>query len=61
MAVRPEGKEYYAYLTVHVPISVLERLRPYAIRRAKSEFVTAAITAALDKADQDREPAEAAS
>jgi hypothetical protein len=53
----PAGAEYEELrgsLTVMVPISVLEQLRPYASRRAKSRFVTEAIRAALDQATEDR-------
>jgi flagellar motor switch protein FliM len=52
-----ESNELRGSLTVMVPVSVLERLRPFASRRAKSRFVTEAIRAALDQADQDRERA----
>jgi hypothetical protein len=55
-----ESRELRGSLTVMVPVSVLERLQPLASRRAKSRFVSEAIRAALDQADQDRE-VEAAS
>jgi hypothetical protein len=50
-----EPNELHGSLSVTVPVSVLERLRPYASRRAKSRFVSEAIRAALDQAEQDRE------
>jgi hypothetical protein len=59
----PAGVEYEELrgsLTVMVPVSVLERLRPYASRRAKSRFVTEAIRAALAQAAEDRERERAA-
>jgi hypothetical protein len=52
----PAAKELRGYLTVTVPVSVLQRLQPFASRRAKSQFVSQAIAAALDQADQDRAP-----
>jgi predicted transcriptional regulator len=59
------ARELRGSLTVTVPVSVLQRLQPLASRRAKSAFVSRAIAAALDQAEQqateDREPAEAAS
>jgi hypothetical protein len=55
-----ESRELRGSLTVMVPVSVLQRLQPLASRRAKSRFVTEAIRAALDQADQDHE-VEAAS
>ena len=60
--VGAEPTELRGSLTVSVPISVLERLRPYASRRAKNRFVSEAIRAALDQADQgqDRERERAA-
>jgi hypothetical protein len=65
MQAKPEAREPYGMLTVHVPIAVLQRLEPFAMRRIKSKFVSAAITAALDQyeaqADQEPEPAGAAS
>jgi hypothetical protein len=66
MQAKPDAKEHRGYLTVNVPLSVMERLEPFALRRIKSKFVTAAITAALDQYDaeqaaQEPEPAEAAS
>lgn len=66
MPAESEAPEHYTTLTVHVPISVVDRLRPYARRRAKATFVSEAIRAALDQADAERaaqepEPAEAAS
>jgi hypothetical protein len=53
-----EPNEWRATLTVMVPVSVLERLRPYASRRAKNRFVSEAIRAALDQADAKAEARE---
>jgi hypothetical protein len=54
--VAPPIKEIRGALTVTLPVSLLQRLQPLAIQRRRSEFVEQAIAAALDKADQDREP-----
>jgi hypothetical protein len=56
----PAAGELRGTLTVSVPVTVLQRLQPLASRRAKSSFVTQAIRAAFEQADQqateDRAP-----
>ena len=53
----PPAKELRGYVTLTLPVQMIERLQPFTSRRARSKFIEQAITAALDKADQDREPA----
>ena len=59
-------QEHRGYITINVPIELIERLDPFAIRRTKSRFVAEAIRVALDKYDAEQaaqkpEPATAAS
>jgi hypothetical protein len=51
----PEPKETRAPLTITLPVTMLRRLQPLGVQRTRSYFVEAAIAAALDQADQDRE------
>jgi hypothetical protein len=53
----PPAKELRGYVTLTLPITLIQRLQPFTSRRARSKFVEQALTAALDQADQDRERA----
>jgi metal-responsive CopG/Arc/MetJ family transcriptional regulator len=52
-AARP-ANEYRGYVTVTLPVRVIQRLQPFTSRRARSRFIEAAITTALDKAEHER-------
>jgi hypothetical protein len=52
--------EYRAIINMTLPLSVLQRLEPYKAKRRRGAFIEAAVLAALDKAEQDRERAAAA-
>jgi hypothetical protein len=54
MPAKPEAKELHGFLTVNVPITLLERLQPFARQRTQSKFVSAAVKAALDQYDAEQ-------
>jgi hypothetical protein len=56
-AKRLPAREIRGVVVLNLPVSLIQRMQPYTAERRRSEFVTAAIAAALDKADRDRDRA----
>jgi predicted transcriptional regulator len=62
--LHPETAEVRGFVTITLPTSTIERLRPLASRRLRSSFIEQAINGALDRyeatqATEDREHAAA--
>jgi metal-responsive CopG/Arc/MetJ family transcriptional regulator len=54
------AREYRSNVTITLPVRLLERLDPFADRRARSAFIEQAIETALDRAEQDQDRDRAA-
>ena len=51
----PEPLDYRVTVPLVLPLSLVRRLEPHTSRRNRSRFIEQAVTAALDKAEQDQD------